>query len=255
MNDDQLLRYSRHILLPELGISGQEIILKSNALIIGAGGLGSPASMYLAAAGIGTITIADDDVVDLTNLQRQIVHHTGDIGKNKVTSAKETLSWLNPDVIVKPLVSRLDQNQIDNLVETADVVLDCTDNFETRHAVNKACVGSKTPLVSGAAIRFEGQISVFDSSIDNSPCYECLFSENSKLEETRCAVLGAFGPLVGMVGTIQAMETIKTLTKIGQPMRGKLLLIDGLLSEFKVLKLPRDPNCAVCSAHSTEEHA
>ncbi len=247
MNDEQLLRYSRHILLPEFGIGGQEKLLAAKVLIVGAGGLGAPVSMYLAASGIGNITIADGDSVDLTNLQRQIVHFTKDIGKKKVDSTKETLRMLNSQTIVETIGTRLNQPGINRLVRESDIVLDCTDNFETRHHINRACVKFNKPLVSGAAIRFEGQVAVFDQSKPGSPCYECLFPQNSELEETRCSELGVVSPLVGIVGAIQAMETIKILTDIGLSMNGKLLLIDSLSTDWKVLKLRKDSNCDICN--------
>ncbi len=250
MNDDQLLRYSRHILLPEFGIKGQETILKSHALIIGAGGLGAPVSMYLAASGLGKITISDGDKVDLTNLQRQIVHFNKNIGEKKVFSAQETLKLLNPDTVIETIPQKLDQRGILNIVQKADVVVDCTDNFQTRHNINKACVKWGKPLISGAAIKFEGQVSVFNQSVPDSPCYECLYPENNDFEETRCAVMGVFSPLVGIIGSIQALETLKTLTKVGSTMLGKLLLFNGLTSEWQTLTLHKDPGCKVCSVKS-----
>ena len=250
MDDKQLLRFSRHILLPEIGIDGQERVLNAHALVIGAGGLGAPVSMYLVASGIGKITIADGDTVDLTNLQRQIIHATPDIGKKKVLSAKESLEALNPNTLVNLMDKKLNGYELSKAVSIADIVLDCSDNFETRHQVNKACVQFKKPLVSGAAIRFEGQISVFDQSKPNSPCYECLYPADSDFEETKCAELGVLSPLVGLVGTIQAIEALKILMKIGDPMVGKLLLINGLSAEWKVLKLPKDPACATCNQDS-----
>ncbi len=248
MDDDQLLRYSRHILLPEFGIQGQQKILKSHALIIGAGGLGAPVCMYLAASGIGKITISDGDHVDLTNLQRQIVHFTQDIGKQKVLSAKETLKMLNPSTVVKAIPNRVNQTSIMELVEETDIVIDCSDNFQTRHNINKACVKLGKPLVSGAAIKFEGQISVFDNRVHDSPCYECLYPENGDFEETRCAVMGVFSPIVGIIGAIQALETLKTLAKVGSTMLGKLLLFNGLTSDWQTLNLHKDPKCKICSA-------
>ena len=250
MDDKQLLRFSRHILLPEIGIEGQERVLNAHALIIGAGGLGAPVSLYLAASGVGKLTIADGDKVDLTNLQRQIIHATPDIGKKKVLSAKETLEALNPNTLVDVLDKKLSGYELSKAISTTDIVLDCSDNFETRHQVNKACVQFKKPLVSGAAIRFEGQISVFDQSKPNSPCYECLYPAESDFEETKCAELGVLSPLVGLVGTIQAIEALKILMKIGEPMVGKLLLINGLSAHWKVLKLPKDAACAACHRDS-----
>ncbi|MAW33214.1 MAG: molybdopterin biosynthesis protein MoeB [Proteobacteria bacterium] len=246
MDDKQLLRFSRHILLPEIGIDGQERVLDAHALVIGAGGLGAPVSMYLAASGIGKLTIADGDTVDLTNLQRQIIHATPDIGKKKVLSAKETLEALNPNTLVDLLDKKLSGDELSKAVSIADIVLDCSDNFETRHQVNRACTQFKKPLVSGAAIRFEGQISVFDQSKPNSPCYECLYPADSDFEETKCAELGVLSPLVGLVGTIQAIEALKILMEIGDPMIGKLLLVNGLSADWKVLKLLKDPACTAC---------
>jgi adenylyltransferase/sulfurtransferase len=220
MNDDQLLRYSRHILLPELGVEGQERLLASHALIVGAGGLGSPAAMYLAAAGVGRITICDADKVDLTNLQRQIAHRNDSVGMPKVVSAKRTLSELNPEIDIVALEARLDPQALMNRVADCSVVLDCSDNFATRHAVNRACVAHRVPLVSGAAIRFDGQISVFDLRSADSPCYACLFSEDAQSEEMRCAVMGVFAPLTGIVGATQAAETIKLLSGAGRTLSG-----------------------------------
>ena len=246
MDDDQLLRYSRHILLPEFGIQGQQKILKSHALIIGAGGLGAPVCMYLAASGIGKITISDGDQVDLTNLQRQIVHFTQDIGKQKVLSAKETLKMLNPATVVKAIPNRVNQKSIMELVEKTDIVIDCSDNFQTRHNINKACVKLGKPLISGAAIKFEGQISVFDNRVPDSPCYECLYPEKGNFEEARCAVMGVFSPVVGIIGAIQALETLKTLAGVGTTMLGKLLLFNGLTSDWQTLTLHKDPKCKIC---------
>ena len=208
MNDEQLLRYSRHILLDEIGIEGQNRIISAHALIIGAGGLGSPAALYLASAGVGRITLADGDTVDLTNLQRQIIHTQDRIGQAKALSGKIALAQINPEVIVEPLIQRLAGEQLESLVSEADVVLDCCDNFATRHAINAACVKHKTPLVSGAAIRFSGQLSVFDTRRENAPCYHCLFPEAEASEETRCAIMGVFAPLTGIIGAMQAAEAL-----------------------------------------------
>jgi adenylyltransferase/sulfurtransferase len=248
MNDDQLLRYSRHILLPELGVEGQGRLLASHALIVGAGGLGSPAAMYLAAAGIGRITICDADTVDLTNLQRQIAHRTDSVGMSKVASAKRTLSALNPDIEIVALEARLDGQALMSKVAQCSVVLDCSDNFATRHAVNRACVAHRVPLVSGAAIRFDGQISVFDLRSADSPCYACLFSEDAESEEMRCAVMGVFAPLTGIVGATQAAETIKLLSGTGTSLSGRLLILDALDMEWRSMRLKRDPACKVCAA-------
>lgn len=247
MNDDQLLRYSRHILLPELGVEGQERLLASHALVVGAGGLGSPAAMYLAAAGVGRITICDADTVDLTNLQRQIAHRTASIGRPKVASARQTLLELNPDIEVIALEARLDAQGLMATIADCSVVLDCCDNFATRHAVNRACVAHRVPLVSGAAIRFDGQISVFDLRSPESPCYACLFSEDAETEEMRCAVMGVFAPLTGIVGATQAAETIKLLTGTGRTLNGRLLVLDALDMEWRSMRLARDPKCPVCA--------
>jgi molybdopterin/thiamine biosynthesis adenylyltransferase len=246
MNDDQLLRYSRHILLDELGVSGQEKIINSRVLIIGAGGLGSAAALFLGSSGVGQITICDDDRVDLTNLQRQIIHNTESIGERKVDSAKKTLNLINPEVTVDTIESRISGDHLDELVDQVSVVLDCSDNFETRHNVNKACVKSKTPLVSGASIKFDGQLVVFDSRQPNSPCYQCLFPEEKNLEETRCAVMGVFSPLVGIIGTAQAAEALKLISGTGQQSWGKLFLFDALSFEWRSIKLNKDPACPVC---------
>jgi adenylyltransferase/sulfurtransferase len=251
MNDDQLLRYSRHILLDELGVSGQEKIINSRALIIGAGGLGSAAALFLGSSGVGQITICDDDRVDLTNLQRQIIHNTESIGERKVDSAKKTLNLINPEVTVDTIESRISGDHLDELVDQASVVLDCSDNFETRHNVNKACVKSKTPLVSGASIKFDGQLVVFDSRQPNSPCYQCLFPEEKNLEETRCAVMGVFSPLVGIIGTAQAAEALKLISGTGQQSWGKLFLFDALSFEWRSIKLNKDPACPVCALSDT----
>jgi len=247
MNDDQLLRYSRHILLPEIGVEGQEKFLASSALIVGAGGLGSPAAMYLAAAGVGTIMLADGDAVDLTNLQRQILHTTQSIGKPKAESGRNALARINPEVRVAPVQSRLEGEELDRLVAQSSVVLDCSDNFATRHAVNRACVRHRRPLVSGAAVRFDGQVSVFDLRDDLSACYHCLFPENAELEETRCAVMGVFAPLTGIIGTVQAAEALKLLAGAGETLNGRLLILDALAMQWRTVKLARDPVCSVCA--------
>jgi adenylyltransferase/sulfurtransferase len=246
MNDEQLLRYSRHILLPEIGVEGQERIGAARALVVGAGGLGSPASLYLASAGIGTLVIADGDVVDLTNLQRQIVHTTGSIGQAKVDSARAALARVNPDVAVETIAARLEGESLDAAVAQVDVVLDCCDNFATRHAVNRACVGLGKPLVSGAAIRFDGQVAVFDRRHPESPCYACLFPEDAAPEEIRCAVMGVFAPLVGIIGSMQAAETLKLVAGAGSSLSGRLLILDALRMEWRSMRLERDPECPVC---------
>ena len=247
MTDDQLLRYSRHILLPQIGIEGQEALLAGHALVIGAGGLGSPAALYLATAGVGRISLADDDQVDLTNLQRQILHRNASVGMPKAESARRTIAEYNPEINVIALASRAEGTLLDELVATADVVLDCCDNFATRHALNRACVRLKKPLVSGAAIRFDGQVSVFDLRLPDAPCYHCLFPEAQDLEETRCAVMGVFAPLTGIIGAVQAAEALKLLTGIGQSLNGRLLLLDGLTMEWRQVRLKKDSACQVCA--------
>lgn len=246
MNDDQLLRYSRHILLPQIGIEGQERIVGGHALVIGAGGLGSPAALYLATAGTGTITIADADNVDLTNLQRQILHVTESVGTPKAASARQTIARYNREVRVEAWEERLEGERLAELVSAADVVLDCCDNFATRHAVNRACVRFRKPLVSGAAIRFDGQVSVFDMRDANAPCYHCLFPEGQDLEELRCAVMGVFAPITGIIGTIQAAEALKVLADTGETLKGRLLLLDGLSMEWRSINIKKDPACPVC---------
>ncbi len=246
MDDNQLLRYSRHILLPEIGIEGQQKLLDAHALIIGAGGLGSPAALFLASSGIGRITLCDDDKVDLTNLQRQIAHRTSSINKPKVVSAQEALSDINPEVKVLALQERADEARLAQLVSGADVVLDCSDNFPTRYALNRVCHAAKKPLVSGAATRFDGQVNVFDFRRDDSPCYQCLYPEQMESEETRCAVLGIFAPLVGIIGSMQAAEALKVLVGM-ETLYRKMLLLNALSMEPRCVKLARDPACPVCS--------
>lgn len=247
MTDEQLLRYSRHILLSEFGVEGQEKILSASALVVGVGGLGSPAALYLAAAGVGTLVLADGDDVDLTNLQRQILHSTGSVGKPKVESGREALARINPDVKTVTLRERLDDEALHRLVASSSVVLDCTDNFATRHAVNRACVHHRTPLVSGAAVRFDGQVSVFDFRNDRSPCYHCLFPENAELDEVRCAVMGVFAPLTGIIGAIQAAEALKLLAGVGETLNGRLMILDALAMQWRTVKLAKDPACPVCA--------
>lgn len=246
MTDDQLLRYSRHILLDALGIEGQSSILASHALIVGAGGLGSPAALYLASAGVGKLTLVDDDTVDFTNLQRQILHTQARVGMAKAESGRQALGAINPEIEIVPLQQRLSGAALDALVATADIVLDCSDNFATRHAINRACVHHKKPLVSGAAIRFDGQISVYDLRRDDSPCYHCLFPESDEVEEVRCAVMGVFAPLTGIIGTMQAAEALKLAAGIGESLTGRLLLLDALDMEWRTVKFRRDAGCAVC---------
>jgi molybdopterin-synthase adenylyltransferase len=247
LDDAQLLRYSRHILLNELGVEGQEALLASHALIIGAGGLGSPVALYLGSAGVGRITVVDHDVVDETNLQRQIAHNLARVGHPKAQSIVEAIAAINPDVQVTPIVQRADETLLNELIAQADVVLDCTDNFATRHAINRACVKHRKPLVSGAAIRMDGQLSVFDARTPGNPCYACVFPESADLEETRCATMGVFAPLVGIVGTMQAAEALKLLTGLGSRLTGKLLMLDGRDLAFNEIALPQNPQCAVCS--------
>ena len=253
MDDNQLLRYSRHILLPEIGIDGQQKLLDSRVLIIGAGGLGAPVSLYLAASGVGRLTICDDDSVDLTNLQRQIVHFTDSIGTRKVESARRTLSRINPETVVTAIAERVAGERLEQLVQSADVIIDCTDNFATRHAINRACVRFAKPLVSGAGVRFDGQAAVFDLRRADSPCYHCLFPESGDLEEMRCAVMGVFAPLVGIIGSIQAAEALKLLMGVGQDLTGRLLLLDALTMEWRSVRLRKDPHCAVCGAGATAQ--
>jgi molybdopterin/thiamine biosynthesis adenylyltransferase len=247
MNDEQLLRYSRHILLTEFGVEAQEKLLGARALVVGAGGLGSPAAMYLAAAGVGTIALADGDEVDLTNLQRQILHSTASVGRPKALSGRETLGRLNPGIRVEALAMRLEGPALAHEVARADVVLDCSDNFATRHAVNGACVAHAKPLVSGAGVRFDGQLAVFDLRRADSPCYECLFPQDTEVEETRCAVMGVFAPLTGIIGTLQAAEALKLLGGIGETLSGRLILFDALAAEWRSVRLHRDPACRVCA--------
>ena len=248
MNDAQLLRYSRHILLDDLGIEGQERLLASHALVIGAGGLGSPVALYLGSAGVGRITLVDHDTVDATNLQRQIAHTLDRIGLPKAESARTAIAAINPDPQVTALLQRADATLLDQLLPTADVVLDCTDNFSTRHAINRACVRHRKPLVSGAAIRMDGQLSVYDPREAASPCYACVFPEDSGVEEVRCATMGVFAPLVGIVGTLQAAEALKLLAGLGSRLVGQLMMIDGRDMAFNSIGLPRNPQCRVCGA-------
>ena len=246
MNDDQLLRYSRHILLDEVGIEGQQRLIDAHVLVVGAGGLGSPVALYLAASGVGHISIADHDVVDLTNLQRQIAHSTERVGQPKVDSAAQAMHALNPEVRVTALAQKLDATQLDAIVPTVQVVVDCCDNFETRQAVNAACVKHKVPLVSGAAVRLDGQLAVYDARDAQSPCYACVFPPHEAPEEVRCATLGVLAPLVGVVGTMQAMETVKLITGMGSHLVGKLQMLDGRHMDWCTLRLQRNPQCPVC---------
>ena len=250
LDDEALLRYSRHILLDEWGVAGQQRLAASHALIIGAGGLGCPAALFLASAGVGTITIADDDRVDLTNLQRQIAHETASVGELKVESLARRLTAINPRINIRTIAQRLDGDALLDAVAAADVVLDCTDRFATRHAINRACVAAKKPLVSGAAIRFDGQVSVFDPRLETSPCYHCVYPETKDFEETACAEMGVFAPLVGIVGSLQAAEALKLLANIegAETLCGRLLTIDAKTMEVRTLRVKRDVRCGVCGA-------
>jgi len=246
MDDAALLRYSRHILLDELGPDAQARFAAGRALVVGMGGLGAPAAQFLAAAGVGRLTICDADHVDLTNLQRQILYAGPDVGAPKVDAARARLAAINPEVEIVALARRVDDAALATLVPASDVVLDCTDNFATRHAINRACVAARVPLVSGAALRFDGQLCVFDARDAASPCYHCLFGDGDELEETRCATMGVFAPLVGIVGSTQAAEALKLLAQVGTSLAGRLLLIDALAMQWRELSVPRDPQCPVC---------
>ena len=254
MNDEQLLRYSRHILLDELGIEGQEKLLSAHVLIVGAGGLGSPVALYLGSAGVGRITVVDHDRVDATNLQRQIAHNLARIGTFKAESVVQSVAAINPDVQVVPVTQRAEGALLEELVREADLVLDCTDNFATRHAINRACVKHGKPLVSGAAIRFDGQVSVFDSASEEAPCYACVFPESELLEETRCATMGVFAPLVGIIGSTQAAEALKLLCGVGHPLTGRLLMLEGKSMEWSEMKLMRNTACPVCGDGGARPH-
>ena len=248
MEDNQLLRYSRHILLNEIGIEGQERILNARALIIGAGGLGSPVALYLGSAGVGHITLVDDDVVDETNLQRQIAHTMARVGQAKTTSAQTAIHAINPEVKVTTISTRAGADLLGALVAQNDVVLDCSDNYATRHAINAACVRHGKPLVSGAAIRFDGQISVFDVRQPHSPCYACMFPPDETFEETRCATMGVLAPLVGIIGAMQAAEALKLISGAGHSLMGRLLMLDGLNMEWNEIRVARDAACTVCGS-------
>jgi len=245
MNDDQLLRYSRQIMLPQVGIEGQQRLLQSHVTLFGLGGLGAPIAMYLAAAGIGKLTLIDFDHVELSNLQRQIIHSSEDLGKDKVQSARESCLKLNPDIQIQTISTRPDESQLPNLVRNSDLVIDATDNFHSRFAINHACVSEKIPLVSGAAIRIEGQVSVFRNDLDNSPCYRCLYPDSGEEAQT-CSENGVLAPLVGIIGSIQALEAMKVLMNIGHELNARLLILDALRMEWRTMKLRKDPNCPVC---------
>jgi molybdopterin/thiamine biosynthesis adenylyltransferase len=249
MTDDELLRYSRHILLDEIGVEGQDRLLASHALVIGAGGLGSPAALFLGSAGVGRLTLVDPDRVDLTNLQRQIAHAMDRVGQPKVDSARTAVSALNPGVQVQALAMRADATLLDQLLPGCDVVLDCSDNFETRQAVNAASVRHRVPLVSGSAIRFDGQLSVFDPRQPASPCYACLFPPAQAPEEVQCATMGVFAPLVGVIGSLQAAEALKLLAGTGEPAVGRLLMLEGLHMRWSEIRVPQQAGCPVCGGH------
>jgi molybdopterin/thiamine biosynthesis adenylyltransferase len=248
MNDDQLLRYSRHILLNELGVEGQERITASHALVIGAGGLGSPVALYLGTAGVGRITLVDNDTVDITNLQRQIAHDMSRVGQPKAASAAQTIAEINPEVQVHAVQLRADERLLDEWVASADVIVDCSDNFSTRQAVNTACVKHAKPLVSGAAIGFDGQISVYDTRQAGAPCYACLFPPDVAFDEVRCATMGVFAPLVGIIGSMQAAEALKLLAGVGSSLAGRLQMLDARSMEWTEIRTPRDAGCKVCAA-------
>ena len=248
MRDDQLLRYSRHILLDEWGVEGQERVSQSHALIVGAGGLGSPAALYLASAGVGHITLIDHDVVDITNLQRQIAHTQERVGQLKVESLQQAIAQINPEVQVNTVAHRADAMLLKQHIEKADVVLDCTDNFETRHAINLACVQHKKPLVSGAALRMDGQVAVYDIRQNQAPCYACVFPPTQAFEETRCATMGVLAPLVGIIGSLQATEALKILSGMGASLAGQLILFNAKFMEWQTLQTHRHMQCPVCSA-------
>lgn len=246
MNDEQLLRYSRHIMLPQVAYEGQAKLVESHALIVGAGGLGSPVALYLAAGGVGKLTICDFDDVDLTNLQRQIIHNTSSIGMNKALSAQQTIAHMNPEVIVVPIQQRASDDMLETLVSAADVIVDCSDNFKTRYTLNRLSLKHHKPLVSGAGIQFEGQVTVYDFRHQASPCYHCLFPDMGEDQDMRCATNGVFTPLVGMIGTVQAAEAMKLLMEIGESLQGRLLLLDALAMEWRTIRFNRDPACKVC---------
>jgi adenylyltransferase/sulfurtransferase len=248
MDDRQRLRYSRHLLLNEFGEEAQERLLAARVLVVGAGGLGSAALMYLASSGVGHITVVDGDRVELTNLQRQVVHRNDSVGTPKAASAAETLAAINPEIEIEALDERAGPERLMALVRSADVVLDCSDNFATRHALNRACVAARKPLVSGAGIRFDGQVAVFDLRRDDSPCYHCLFADDAREADERCATMGVFAPLVGVVGTFQALEAIKLVAGIGESLAGRLMLFDALASRWHEVRLARDPQCRICGA-------
>ncbi len=253
VNDDQLLRYSRQIMLPEFDIAGQERLLSARVLIAGVGGLGSPAALYLAAAGVGHLTLADDDAVDLSNLQRQIAHGEASLGQPKATSAASAISRINSTVRTVPLCRRLEGDVLAAAVADADLVLDATDNMESRVAINRLCVDTRTPLVSGAAIRMEGQVAVFDPREADSPCYQCLYPAGEG-EALNCAENGVIAPLVGIVGTVQAMEAVKLIAGVGETLVGYVLYLDAKRMEWRKFTLPKNPKCAVCGKRAEPEN-
>jgi molybdopterin/thiamine biosynthesis adenylyltransferase len=253
MDDQQLLRYSRHILLDELGIEGQRRLLAAHALVIGAGGLGSPVALYLGTAGVGRITLVDHDVVELTNLQRQIAHDLSRLGAPKATSARQSIQAINPDVQVDAVVQRADATLLDTLVAQADVVLDCSDNFATRQAINAACVAHAKPLVAGAAIGFDAQLSVYDTRRPDAPCYACVFPPEATVEETACATMGVFAPLVGIVGSLQAAEALKLLAGIGHSLAGRLMMLDARTMEWTQIGVRRAAHCSVCASRRASQ--
>ncbi len=246
MNDQQMLRYSRHLLLPQVGPEVQARWLAGHAVVVGIGGLGSPASQFLASSGVGTLTLCDCDEVDLTNLQRQTLYAMGDVGRRKVLAAKHRLNTINPDIKIHTHDVRLDLPSLTDLVQNASVVLDCSDNYATRHAVNRACVAAKVPLVSGAVMRFDGQVSIFDTRTTTSPCYHCLFAESEVIEDVRCATMGVFAPAVGIIGALQASEALKLLGGIGESMVGRLLVMDALAARWHTIRIHKNPDCPVC---------
>ncbi|CEJ96369.1 Sulfur carrier protein adenylyltransferase ThiF [Caballeronia glathei] len=248
MNDEQLLRYSRHILVDEIGIEAQQRFLDAHVLVVGAGGLGSPAAMYLAASGVGEITLVDADTVDLTNLQRQLLHVTASVGRPKVESGRDALGALNPGVRVHAVEQRVDGAWLDENVPRMTVVLDCTDNFATRHMINTACVAHGVPLVSGAALRFDGQISTFDFRSPQSPCYACVFPPDQPFEEVACSTMGVFAPTVGIIGAMQAAEALRVIGGFGQTLEGRLMMLDSLRMEWNTMRIARQPACPVCGS-------
>lgn len=246
MNDEQLLRYSRHLLLEEIDVTGQEKLLGSHALVIGAGGLGSAAAPYLAAAGVGHITLIDHDEVELTNLQRQIMHAESSVGKSKVASGKAFLQRLNSSIQIETIQAKATASLLDELLPSVDIVLDCTDNFSTRHMINAACVQHQTPLVSGSALKLDGQLSVFDPRNANSPCYACIFSPDEEFEEVSCATMGIFSPLVGIIGAMQAAQALQVLIGFGEPLVGRLMLWNGRTTQIDEIRISRNTDCSVC---------